>query len=175
MADPICHARRPGDDPKSYPSPPATMQVPLSIPGGRLHRPAGVDPGARPRERCGVPSRPPRPHGSAFVAEEPGLLGCPEADAFLGGAGEHLVRRWGLPVPDWVRAESRYLATTLFVPDDRALRGYLLCVSPVAFRTRLIFTGPDPLQRARFPYRHGVITMPAEHPRGALPRRLAGT
>ncbi|CAM3283819.1 MULTISPECIES: hypothetical protein [Methylobacterium] len=100
---------------------------------------------------------------SAFVADEPGLLGRPEADAFLGGAGEHLARRWGLPIPGWVRAEERYLTTALFVPGDKALRGYLICVSPVSFRTRLIFTGPDPLQRARFPYHRGVITMPAEH------------
>ncbi|WP_419828731.1 hypothetical protein [Methylobacterium sp.] len=100
---------------------------------------------------------------AAFVADEPGLLGRPEADAFLGGAGEHLARRWGLPIPDWVRAEERYLATALFVPGDKALRGYLICVSPVSFRTRLIFTGPDPLQRARFPYHRGVITMPPEH------------
>lgn len=99
---------------------------------------------------------------SAFVADEPGLLGRPEADAFLGGVGEHLARRWGLPIPGWVRAEERYLATALFVPGDKALRGYLICVSPVSFRTRLIFTGPDPLQRARFPYHRGVITMPAE-------------
>ena len=100
---------------------------------------------------------------AAFIADEPGLLGLPEADAFPGGAGEHLARRWGLRMPAWVRAESRYLTTALFVPDDKALRGYLLCVSPVSFRTRLIFTGPDPLQRARFPYHRGVITMPPEH------------
>lgn len=105
---------------------------------------------------------------AAFVAEEPGLLGRPEADAFLGGIGEHLARRWGLPIPAWVRAGSRYLDTALFVPDDKSLRGSLLCVSPMAFRTRLIFTGPDPLQRARFPYRRGVIAMPPEHPPGAL-------
>ncbi|GJE57105.1 hypothetical protein EKPJFOCH_3616 [Methylobacterium thuringiense] len=50
------------------------------------------------------------------------------------------------------------------VPSDAALRSYLICVSPLAFRAPLIFTGPDPLQRARFPYHCGVATMPAEHP-----------
>ena len=109
---------------------------------------------------------------AAFIAEEPGRLGRPEADAFLGGVGEHLARRWGLPIPGWVRAGDRYLTKALFVPDERALRGYLICVSPVAFRTRLIFTGPDPLQRARFPYQRGVITMPPEHPQGALPQKF---
>ncbi|WP_342108574.1 hypothetical protein [Methylobacterium sp. SI9] len=110
---------------------------------------------------------------ATFVAQDPDRLGVPEADAFLGGVGEHLARRWGLPIPAWVRAGDRYLTKALFVPDERALRGYLICVSPVAFRTRLIFTGPDPLQRARFPYRRGVITMPPEHPPGALPREAA--
>lgn len=105
---------------------------------------------------------------AAAIAEEPDLLDRPEADAFLGGVGEHLARRWDLPIPAWVRDRRRYLDTALFVPDDKALRHYLLCVSPVAFRTRLIFTGPDPLQRARFPYRRGVITMPPEYPPGAL-------
>lgn len=36
---------------------------------------------------------------AGFIAEEPGLLGDRRADAFLGGVGEHLARRWGLPIP----------------------------------------------------------------------------
>ena len=36
---------------------------------------------------------------ATFIAEEPGRIGLPEADAFLGGVGEHLARRWGLPIP----------------------------------------------------------------------------
>ena len=46
------------------------------------------------------------------------------------------------------------------------MRAYLIAVSPVAFRTRLIFTGPDPLQRARFPYGRGTVTFPSAYPRG---------
>jgi hypothetical protein len=88
---------------------------------------------------------------AAMIAQEPALLGLAEADAFLGGVGEHLARRWRLPIPGWVRSDTRYLTRALFVPDSAPFRGYLLAVSPVAFRTRLIFTGPDPLQRARFP------------------------
>ena len=96
---------------------------------------------------------------AAMLVAEPVLLGRPEADAFLGGVGEHLARRWSLPIPDWVRADPRYLTRALFVPDRRGLRRYLVAVSPVSFRTRLIFTGPDPLQRARFP-RRGRVTFP---------------
>lgn len=51
------------------------------------------------------------------------------------------------------------------MPDEKPLRGYLICVSPVSFRARLIFTKPDPLQRARFPYHRGVSAMPPDHPR----------
>lgn len=98
---------------------------------------------------------------AAMVADEPPLLGEARLDAFLGGAGEHLARRWCLPVAGWVGADGRYLREAWFVPDRPGLRGYLLAASPVAFRNRLIFTGPDPLQRARFPYRRGVVAFPA--------------
>lgn len=101
---------------------------------------------------------------AAFIAEEPGFLQDAKADAFLGGVGEHLARRWGLPIPAWVRDDARYLTTAMFVPDEKNLRSYLICVSPVSFRARLIFTGPDPLQRARFPYHRGVIEIPTTYP-----------
>ena len=99
-----------------------------------------------------------------MLAEEPRVLGIAQADAFLGGAGEHLARRWRLPIPRWVTADTRYLSRAMFLPDRPGFRGYLIAVSPVAFRTRLIFTGPDPLQRARFPYGRGVIRMPPDTP-----------
>ena len=104
-----------------------------------------------------------RSRQAAMIEEAPRLLDVARADAFLGGVGEHLARRWDLPIPRWVRSDQRYLEKAFFVPDRKAFRGYLLAVSPVAFRTRLIFTGPDPLQRARFPYGRGVVSMPFDH------------
>lgn len=101
---------------------------------------------------------------SAMLVEPPALVADVQADAFLGGVGEHLARRWGLPISPWVRATTRYLEAAMFEPDREGFRGYLVAVSPVSFRTRLIFTGPDPLQRARFPYHRGVITMPLDFP-----------
>lgn len=98
-----------------------------------------------------------------MIAHEPDALGDPRADAYLGGVGEHLARRWGLSMPDWVRSDGRHLSEAWFVPDRPGLRGYLLAVSPVSFRNRLIFTGPDPLQRARFPYRHGILEFPGTY------------
>ena len=94
-----------------------------------------------------------------MIAAHPGI-GAERPDAFIGGVGEHLARRWQLPIPAWVRDEARYLERPMFVPDEAPLRAYLLAASPVAFRTRLIFTGPDPLQRARFPYHRGIIAVP---------------
>lgn len=104
------------------------------------------------------------PRQAAMIAGEPQPTGDARADAFLGGAGEHLARRWSLPIPGWVRDDRRYLDRAMFVPDRPGMRGYLVCVSPVAFRVRLIFTGPDPLQRARFPYRRGVLRLPMDYP-----------
>ena len=101
---------------------------------------------------------------AAMIAEDPGFLGIAEADAFLGGVGEHLARRWGLPIPAWVRDDRRHLHRPMFVPDEANLRDYLLCVSPVSFRVRLIFTGSEPLQRARFPYHKGTWTLPMDYP-----------
>ena len=88
----------------------------------------------------------------SYIAQAPDYLGHTQADAFLGGSGEHLARRWGLPIPGWIREERRYLLNPMFVPDEKPPRAYLIGTSPVAFRSRLIFTGPEPLQRARFPY-----------------------
>jgi hypothetical protein len=101
---------------------------------------------------------------AAMIEEEPKLLGVTQADAFLGGVGEHLARRWNLSIPRWVHSDELYLNEAMFVPDRKAFRLYLLAVSPVAFRTRLIFTGPNPLQRARFPYHRGVLRMPLNYP-----------
>lgn len=101
---------------------------------------------------------------AAMLAEAPALLRDARADAFIGGAGEHLARRWGLPVPRWVRHEARHLTRPWFVPDLPDMRGDMLAVAPVGLRVTPIFTGPDPLQRARFPYRHGVISPPLDYP-----------
>lgn len=101
---------------------------------------------------------------ATMILQAPTLSGVARIDAVLGGAGEHLARRWGLPVPRWTSHRARYLDTAFFWPDRPGLRGYLLAVSPVSFRTRLIFTGPDPLQRARFPYHRGTHHLPLDYP-----------
>lgn len=102
---------------------------------------------------------------STMIQDQPGLLGLPQADAFIGAAGEHLARRWGLSIPKWVRHPGRYLDVPLFVPGDLPSRPMLLISSPISFRSRLIFTGPDPLQRARFPYHRGTVAFARTWPR----------
>ena len=71
--------------------------------------------------------------------------------AFI-AAGEHLAQRWRLRVPAWTqRPEHFALERPVFHPESRALRGVLIVESPPAFRSRLIFTRAEPLDRARFP------------------------
>ena len=101
---------------------------------------------------------------AAALADDPGRTGDDRVDAFLGGTGEHLARRWRLPIPAWVRQDFHYLGSPMFVPDEDAVRGYLLGASPASFRARLIFVGSDPLQRARFPYDEGTRTLPHDFP-----------
>lgn len=84
--------------------------------------------------------------------ELPAFVGDPFIDAWIGAVGEHLARRWNLEVPAWTRRpEHNRLTRPTFVPDSKALRGTLMTESPPAFRSRMIFTFVEPLQRARFP------------------------
>jgi hypothetical protein len=73
-------------------------------------------------------------------------------DAWLGAVGEHLARRWDFQIPPWTdRPQHFKLSTPAFFPPSVVLQAYLYFESPLAFRRRLIFTMPEPLQRARFP------------------------
>jgi hypothetical protein len=82
----------------------------------------------------------------------PEIVGDARIDAWIGAAGEHLAQRWGLRVPAWTqRPEHFALEKPVFMPDSRALRGVLIVESPPAFRSRLLFTRAEPLDRARFP------------------------
>jgi hypothetical protein len=106
---------------------------------------------------------PPSPTGEAF------------RDAWIGAMGEHLAQRWGLKVPAWTRDKAHDgLASPVYVPDSPVLRGYLLVASPPPFRARLIFTGSEPLQRARFPAGEPERKVALPWPARTLgPRRLA--
>jgi hypothetical protein len=93
-----------------------------------------------------------KPMQQRRIADAPAAMGDPSQDAWLGAVGEHLARRWGLDVPPWTRRPQHYaLDRPKFIPDSRALRSVLLVESPTAFRSRMIFTFVEPLQRARFP------------------------
>jgi hypothetical protein len=82
----------------------------------------------------------------------PEIVGDPCIDAWIGAAGEHLAQRWGLRVPAWTQRPAHFaLEKPVFMPDSRALRGVLIVESPPAFRSRLLFTRAEPLDRARFP------------------------
>ena len=90
------------------------------------------------------------------IEDIPPIIGNPAQDAWIGAVGEHLARRWGLEVPAWTRRPEHYLLDRpKFVPDSRALCSVLICESPAAFRSRMIFTFAEPLRRARFPLKAG--------------------
>jgi hypothetical protein len=74
------------------------------------------------------------------IAEAAEISGEAFTDAWLGASGEHLARRWRLPVPGWtLRPEHSRLTRPRFVPDARPLRGMLIVMSPPAFRSRLLY------------------------------------
>ena len=95
----------------------------------------------------------------------PQPVGDPLMDALIGAVGEHLAQRWGLNVPDWTQRPAHFaLERPHFLPDSRALRGVLIVESPPAFRSRLIFTGAEPLDRARFPKNAERARVPLDWP-----------
>jgi hypothetical protein len=85
------------------------------------------------------------------IAAEPEAIGDPRRHAFLGAVGEHLARRWNLPIPPWTEDRSRFLRRPYFTTPLEGLKAMLLVESPLAFRRRLIFTEAEPLRRARMP------------------------
>jgi hypothetical protein len=95
----------------------------------------------------------------------PEFVGEPLADTLIGAVGEHLAQRWALRVPGWTQRREHFaLEKPHFMPDSRALRSILLVESPPAFRSRLIFTGAEPLDRARFPKDVPRAKVPLEWP-----------
>ena len=86
-----------------------------------------------------------------LIAAEPESVGDPQQHAFLGAVGEHLARRWSLPIPPWTEDRSRFLKRPYFTTPLEGLKALLLVESPLAFRRRLIFTEAEPLRRARMP------------------------
>ena len=92
-----------------------------------------------------------RDAASSRIEDEP--LGLPDAreHASLGAIGEHLARRWNLPIPPWTEDPSRFLRRPYFTTTIEGLKALLIAESPIAFRRRLIFTEAEPLRRARMP------------------------
>jgi hypothetical protein len=95
----------------------------------------------------------------------PEPVGDALADAWIGAVGEHLALRWGLRVPEWTLRPIHFaLQKPHFMPPAKAMRGIVIVESPPAFRSRLIFTGAEPLARARFPAGVPRAKVPLEWP-----------
>lgn len=92
-----------------------------------------------------------RGEASACIADTPAPVADVREHASLGAIGEHLARRWELPIPAWTEEPSRFLHRPYFTTPLEGLKALLLVESPIAFRRRLIFTEAEPLRRARMP------------------------
>jgi hypothetical protein len=89
---------------------------------------------------------------AAMIADEPPRLLDARDHAMLGAVGEHLARRWNLPVvPAWTDHPSRFLHEPHFTTPIENFKAMLLAQSPLAFRRRMIFTEAEPWRRARMP------------------------
>jgi hypothetical protein len=88
---------------------------------------------------------------SNCIVDEPPELSDSREHALLGAIGEHLARRWNLPIPPWTEDPSRFLHRPYFTTTVEGFKALLLAESPIAFRRRLIFTEAEPLRRARMP------------------------
>ena len=84
-----------------------------------------------------------------MIAEDPGFLDDDIYDAWIGGVGEHLARRWGLRVPAWIEDPRRFLDHPWFPDDAELLRPYLISKSPPSFRRRHIYTEWEPVRPIR--------------------------
>jgi hypothetical protein len=87
----------------------------------------------------------------ACIEDEPECVPDLREHASLGAIGEHLARRWHLPIPAWTEDPSRFLRRPYFTTTLEGLKALLIVESPIAFRRRLIFTEAEPLRRARMP------------------------
>lgn len=89
---------------------------------------------------------------AARLADEPVLTGDRRADAYAAAIAEHLHRRWLLgDYPEWTTEACRFLDDhPWFIgePGPKLAR-FLLMESPIAFRTRNIYTDREPLTRPR--------------------------
>ena len=88
---------------------------------------------------------------AARLVDAPDDLPDAREHALLGAIGEHLARRWKLPVPARSDDADRFLAMPYFTTPLEGFKALLIAQSPLAFRRRLIFTEAEPLRRARMP------------------------
>ena len=86
-----------------------------------------------------------------LLDEDPAALTDDTEHALLGAVGEHLARRWSLPIPEWTNDPSRFLTRPHFTTPLDGFKALMIAQSPLAFRRRLIFTEAEPLRRARMP------------------------
>lgn len=77
---------------------------------------------------------------------DPGTTGSDRFDALTAGLVEHILGSGGLPVPEWVNAQSRFLRDTWFVDDSAYARAHDVQNAPAAFARRGVILAPSELE-----------------------------
>src|SRR5262249_45041388 len=67
-----------------------------------------------------------REEAPACIADEPPALPDAREHASLGAIGEHLARRWNLPIPPWTEDPSRFLRLPYFTTTIEGLKALLI-------------------------------------------------
>jgi len=84
---------------------------------------------------------------AALIRERPEQTGHREADALLAGVAEHLAAVRGLPCPNWVQEQERFLDRFWFVSEVPGFRALALAQTPIALKRRGILWPSRSLER----------------------------
>lgn len=80
-----------------------------------------------------------------MIAAEPSATGDVHWDAFLAALAEWLAVRTGLPAPEWVHRESRYVHGGWWVTPMRSMRAWEYAGSPASFQNHGVYLHRDSL------------------------------
>lgn len=80
-----------------------------------------------------------------MITASPSTTGAAEWDAFVAALAEWLAVRAGVPVPEWVRDEHRYLRRGWWVTPMESMRAWEYAGSPASFRNHGVYLHRDSL------------------------------
>lgn len=76
---------------------------------------------------------------AGLIVAEPPRVGDSRFDAILAASAEYVAYHHGLPVPDWVYDDCRFLRYGWFVPEYLQAQRWAMAFAPAAFKTRGVY------------------------------------